>query len=190
MTAFNRAWDLAKMPYHGTDEISSKKILQGGTRAFKDKRRTFRHDPARFWMTTNPIEAKRHAQRKAAKSGSPPVLLYITDEGIQTVPTKSWNAMGGDYITHRYPHRIDRKYISINEQGPKPSMEIPELEWEDNEAGYKKQKKDFALMSPEEIENRYDEWDWNRQIRRDKLREYREQLRDSGWGLEERGSNQ
>ena len=62
MTAFDTAWQLLKMPYHGTDEETAKKILRGGTRAFRDKRHTFRGQPAKFWMADTAEEAMRHAR--------------------------------------------------------------------------------------------------------------------------------
>ena len=50
MTAFDTAWALLKMPYHGTDLRSAEKIMNEGTKAQKDKRPAFRHLPASFFM--------------------------------------------------------------------------------------------------------------------------------------------
>lgn len=146
MTAFDTAWDLMKMPFHGTNEESAKKILRHGTRAFRDKRPTFKNMPAQFWMTNNLNEALRHARTKGAKpsnegywdddyrqSGfSRPVILYISDEGVDSVPHNKRKAFGDvDYITHRHPHRIDPKYISVFAEGPKPNIS-PLFDWGDD----------------------------------------------------------
>jgi hypothetical protein len=146
MTAFDRAWSLLKMPYHGTNEETAKKILRGGTRAFKDKRKTFSRDPARFWMTDNEKEAARHARMKATRGVrdamdnrergfSRPTVLYISDEGVDSVPHETWGEEGkraGKITTHRHPHRIDPKHISIHSQGPKPSIPEP-FDWAQEE---------------------------------------------------------
>ena len=151
MTAFDTAWSLMKMPYHGTDEETAKKIMRGGTRAFRDKRRgsAFRHS-AKFWMSDNPKEAMRHARLKGAKGTrktdtddyretgfSRPTVLHISDEGVDSVPHERRRTAGNqDYITHRHPNRIDPKHISIHSQGPKPN--IPETyDWAQKNADSK-----------------------------------------------------
>ena len=79
-SAFERAFALLKMPYHGTNEETAKKILRHGTRAFRDKRPTFKRDPARFWMTSNPKEAMRHARSKGARGGQQPKIPMIGEK--------------------------------------------------------------------------------------------------------------
>tara|TARA_R110000850_G_scaffold2561_2_gene12079 strand:+ start:300 stop:857 length:558 start_codon:yes stop_codon:yes gene_type:complete len=147
--AFDRAWALVKMPYHGTDEETAKKIMRDGTRAFRDKRRgaAFRH-PAKFWMTNNPNEAMRHARLKGARGKrvtdtddyretgfSRPTVLHISDEGVDSVPHEKRQlhhvtSRTGieEYITHGHPDRIDPKHISIHSQGPKPNIPEP-FDW-------------------------------------------------------------
>ena len=149
-SAFERAFALLKMPYHGTNEETAKKILRHGTRAFRDKRPTFKRDPARFWMTSNPKEAMRHARSKGARGRpatkdtddwretgfSRPTVLYISDEGVDSVPHETWgneDRFMGKITTHRHPHRIDPKYISIHSQGPKPDIPEP-FDWSNEEA--------------------------------------------------------
>jgi|TARA_R110000824_G_scaffold3689_1_gene17414 hypothetical protein len=143
MTAFDRAFALLKMPYHGTNEESAKRIMRGGTRAFRDKRNTFRNMPAKFWMTDTVEEAMRHARKAGRQSKtdddyretgfSRPTVLHISDEGVDSVPHDSSNYLGDTkFITHGHPHRIDPKHISIHSQGPKP--DIPDLfDWSQDE---------------------------------------------------------
>lgn len=138
MTAFDTAWDLLlKMPYHGTDLASAEKILSGGTKAQKDSRPTFRRNPAAFFMADDPEEARYHARKKALRSRSPPVILHITDEGVQSVPHRIMNEKMRmpTIITHGYPHTIDPKHISIHATGPEP-IDFENYRSELREAGW------------------------------------------------------
>lgn len=171
-------WKLLKMPYHGTDARSAEKILNRGTRAFKDKRKTFRRDPAQFWMTDSEKEARRHATRHAGRTGFAPTVLHITDEGVDSVPNNSWDNVLGRYTTHKHPHRIDPEHISIHEQGQEPDEPIQEVKWDNwdqMQAGIK------DMDDVDEAMRLYDEWEQNRDIRDEQLRNYRSQLQD--WWL-------
>ena len=174
MTAFNTAWALLKMPYHGTDAGSADKIMRLGTRAFKDKRRSFRRDPAQFWMTDSPKEASRHAERQAVRTGRAPTVLHITDEGVASVPTKSWENVMGQYTTHKHPHRIDPQHISIHNQGPEPDEPYPNVNWE-NWDDMQEAIRDMEYDPAMEL---YDEWERNRSIRDEMRPKYRKKLKD------------
>lgn len=174
MTAFDQAFALLKMPYHGTNEESAKRILRHGTRAFRDKRPTFRGQPAQFWMASDPKEALRHARKMGVRpknagfadddyrqSGfSRPVVLHISDEGVDSVPHNRRKAFGDvDYITHKHPHRIDPKHISVFDQGPKPNIS-PLFDWGD----------DYGVSLPPEKKKEGRESDM---ARRDEIDDYR-----------------
>lgn len=171
-------WKLLKMPYHGTDARSAEKILNRGTRAFKDKRKTFRRDPAQFWMTDSEKEARRHAARQAGRTGFAPTVLHITDEGVDSVPNNSWDNVVSRYTTHKHPHRIDPEHISIHEQGQEPDEPIQEVKWRN----WDEMVAALRGMDDEgEAMRLYDEWEQNRDIRDEQLRNYRSQLQD--WWL-------
>lgn len=77
MTAFDRAWDLAKMPYHGTSKRRAKLIMQQGLRgrrhpAFPTKR-------VSFGSKTLDL-AREYAEIKAGEQGA---VIHIADD----VPT-------------------------------------------------------------------------------------------------------
>jgi hypothetical protein len=135
--AFHQAWALLKMPYHGTDLRSAAKIMNEGTKAQKDKRPTFQHLPASFFMAEEPEEARYHARKKALRTGSPPVILNITDEGVQSVPHRIMNEKMRmpTIITHGYPHKINPKHISIHATGPEP-IDFENYRTELREAGW------------------------------------------------------
>ena len=183
MTAFDTAWDLLKMPYHGTDFASAQKILSGGTKAQKDPRPSFRRNPAAFFMGDE-TEARYHARKKAARSGSPPTILHITDEGIESVPHRRMNTTSNlpEIITHGYPHRIDPKHISIHEKGPKPSMDLEEIRWPMTEKGRQQAIAELSEMDDlDASDDMYFEWEQAKQKRKNQLNEYRRQLREAGW---------
>lgn len=169
------------MPYHGTNEEAAKKILRLGTRAFRDKRQGF-DGPAQFWMTNNLNEAMRHAKLKGASPSNPgtweddyrqtgfsrPTVLYISDEGLESVPYHRRKAFRNvDYITHRHPHRIDPKHISIYSQGPEPNISTP-FDWGENygtDLSPEKKKEGIEADKKrlEEIQNyKQDVWNWGR----------------------------
>ena len=175
LTAFDTAWALVKMPYHGTDAGSAEKIMRLGTRAFKDKRRSFRRDPAQFWMVDNEKEARRHAEKQAVRTGLAPTVLYITDEGVASVPTRSWrNGPMGQYTTHKHPHRIDPQHISIHDQGPEPDEPYPNVNWE-NWDDMQEAIRDMEYDPAMEL---YDEWERNTSIRDQMRPKYRKKLKD------------
>jgi hypothetical protein len=182
-TCFQKAWALLKMPYHGTDLVSAEKILSGGTKAQKDPRPSFRRNPAAFFMGDE-TEARYHARKRATQSGSPPVILHITDEGVASVPHRRMNTTSNlpEIITHGYPHRIDPKHISIHEQGPEPSMDLEEIRWPMTEKG--RQQAILELSEMEDLDASDDiwfEWEQAKQKRKNQLNEYRQQLREAGW---------
>ena len=169
------AWQLLKMPYHGTDEETAKKILRGGTRAFRDKRHTFRGQPAKFWMADTAEEAMRYARIKATRATmrdndyreigfSRPTVLHISDEGVDSVPHQTQGHEGnfmGKLTTHNHPHRIDPKHISIHDQGPKPDIPEP-FDWAQDDVDTKVGRANEDARDQKIKDYKSSVWDWGR----------------------------
>ena len=182
---FSQAWDLLlKMPYHGTDLASAEKILSGGTKARKDPRPYFRSQPATFFMAEDEKEARYHARKKAARSGSPPALLHITDEGVESVPHKRSNVGTNipEIVTHGYPSRISPEHISLRDRGPDPSMDLAEIRWRDDTKGREDMFRELDEMDDvDAADDLYWDWHESNERRKNQLRAYREELRTAGW---------
>ena len=83
MTAFDKAWELAKMPFHGTTKRNARDIMEQGLMG------SYQWDGSRIGMTTSdPLLALRYALR-ATKHGyrhdddpdnDTPTVLHISDD--------------------------------------------------------------------------------------------------------------
>jgi len=86
MTAFDTAWDLLKMPYHGTGTIAAKKIMQEGltpdAHPFFDNHPDFPNQPYVSWATRNPKNAGGYAQRYENETDEKdrPAIIHISNE--------------------------------------------------------------------------------------------------------------
>ena len=64
MTAFDTAWDLLKMPYHGTNNEAAKKIMVEGLKPHFNENSERMGIPEVVFATGNYEEALAHAEDK------------------------------------------------------------------------------------------------------------------------------
>ena len=106
--AFNQAWALLKAPYHGTTMEAAKKILQEGGKAI-DPGGALMGDPS-FYMTPDELMARAYAASRSIEHGSPPALLYIDDDHIESrddVEDLGWNVLASGEVAPEHISLVD-----------------------------------------------------------------------------------
>tara|TARA_Y100001937_G_scaffold13467_3_gene17755 strand:+ start:3204 stop:3575 length:372 start_codon:yes stop_codon:yes gene_type:complete len=120
MTAFNTAWDLMKMPYHGTDIESAKKIMLEG---LKPSLTHFMegylpHEGNWSWATDSLDEAREYAKHGASTGKRPANLkgavIHISDDFPSHQKLRRSKTSGG-HLHSMYDKVIPPKYLKLLE---------------------------------------------------------------------------
>jgi hypothetical protein len=130
MIAFDRAWDVAKMPYHGTTEESARKIMIDGLKPYFSQ---FLSGNLPFegrwgWATDSLDEAREYA--KNIKEGEKGAVIHISDDikphqklrrsitGNRLFPPGSKaKVTSGGYLHSMYDRIVPPEYLRIVHEG-------------------------------------------------------------------------
>tara|TARA_R100001463_G_scaffold9433_3_gene28146 strand:+ start:1680 stop:2132 length:453 start_codon:yes stop_codon:yes gene_type:complete len=124
MTAFDTAWDLLKMPFHGTGSRNAKQIMREGLRPMPHP--WFMNNPDYpnrvSFASKEPTYAGEFAQIRSDKGG--PAIIHISDE----MPT-IMNEEGADAVV--YGETIPPEMMEIVYQGREILPEEDEDDYQD-----------------------------------------------------------
>jgi len=113
MTAFDTAWALLKMPYHGTDAESAKKIMIEGLkpRFSQFMEGHYPHQGNWSWATDSLDEAKEYAKHR--RQGMKGAVVHISDELTPHQKLRRSSITSDGHIHSMYDKVISPKYLKL-----------------------------------------------------------------------------
>lgn len=121
LTAFDRAWDVVKMPYHGTDVESAKKIMLEGLKPSLSHfmEGYLPHEGKWSWATDSLNEAKEYAKHGASSGKRPDGLkgavIHVSDDFKPHQKLRRSKITSGGHLHSMYDKVIPPKYLKLLE---------------------------------------------------------------------------
>jgi len=117
MTAFDRAWDLVKMPYHGTTEESARKIMIDGLKPYFSQ---FLSGNLPFegrwgWATDSLDEAREYA--KNIEEGEKGAVIHISDDIKPHQKLRRSKVTSDGHLHSMYNRIVPPEYLRIVHEG-------------------------------------------------------------------------
>jgi hypothetical protein len=116
MTAFDLAWGLVKMPYHGTDFESAKKIMLEGLRpSFSQFMEGYLpHEGTWSWATDSLDEAREYAKHK--RNGVKGAVIHIRDDVKPHQKLRRSKITSDGHLHSMYNEVIPPEYLRLLEE--------------------------------------------------------------------------
>ena len=135
MTAFDQAWDLLKMPFHGT----TTGVLEGIRRRGLQPRQADAFTKPSVWYAQKPDQAISFANIRSdltrGKAGGDPVLLQFPEKAVKAPNRMSLLPPGNSWSWTEHP--IPASAITEHHGPPKPQDEDKWDEWQDDLQAWK-----------------------------------------------------
>ena len=148
MTAFDRAWDIAKMPFHGTTLANAKRIMaEDEMKGYPDLARQMRHDWGDvIFASPLPTTASSYAMDRANRSHDEwsdpddqiPALIHIPDDVPFEEESYSNSPTGSGSMTYRGPLKPSEHGIELVWQGS-PGERNARSHWVDEAEAFARQ---------------------------------------------------
>ena len=116
MTAFDRAWDLVKAPFHGTDVESAKKIMLEGLRPSLSQfmEGHLPHEGVWSWATNSLDEAKEYAKNK--QDSMKGAVIHVSDDVKPHQKLRRSKITSDGHLHSMYNEVILPKYLRLLEE--------------------------------------------------------------------------